>query len=176
MSDCQFQHRGEVFAALHSHWSGACRLGGYNKYFSRKHGVYVAVSTQAGLQRHRQCGNILFVLCFFVTLEYVATVFVQWVEFFLSLKLQNGYVDETMSPEPESTKWWLISGWSIPSKQPPEVGLLLLVKILQVLVLRRSRPTWFCWTALNKEWRDMSHDWKLNFFFRYQALPNFHPS
>lgn len=42
---------------------------------------------------------------FFFTLEYVAAVFIRWVEFFLSMKLQNNYVDQKISAESESTKW-----------------------------------------------------------------------
>lgn len=37
----------------------------------------------------------------------MATLFVHWVEFFPLMKLQNGYTDLKMSPEPEvvSMKW-----------------------------------------------------------------------
>lgn len=38
-----------------------------------------------------------------------------WAEFFLSLsvKLQNGYRDKKMSPEPTSIKHWVVNGWNI---------------------------------------------------------------
>lgn len=84
------------------------QLEGYGGYFGFNHGIKVTVSRQIGLRRlqetgttpQEQCGDIL---CFssFFTLESVATVFVHWMEFFLSMKLHNGYTDYKMSPGPE---------------------------------------------------------------------------
>lgn len=36
---------------------------------------------------------------------YQATIFVHMMEFFPPMKLQNSYVDQKMSKEPESPKW-----------------------------------------------------------------------
>lgn len=127
LQDTRNKKMSDNFTVLRSCWSGAHRSGSeatmnilaenmaFMSLFRAKMDCSVTCVTP-----HEQYG--IFMLVFFM-----------FVEFFLSLKLQNSYVDETMSPEPESTKWWLISGWSIPPKQAPAVGLLLQVKILQAL-------------------------------------------
>lgn len=43
------------------------------------------------------------------TLEFMATIGVYWVEFFLSVKLRNGYVGLKMSPESSLTKRWEVN-------------------------------------------------------------------
>lgn len=52
---------------------------------------------------------MFFVHCF-VTLKSMSAVGVHWGGFFMSVKLQSDYMDQKMSPEPESTKWWAVTG------------------------------------------------------------------
>lgn len=83
-------------------------------YFGQKIGVNVSISRQIGLPYlpdtwmtiHEQYGDILcfsFVLFVFI-FDCMATVNFLWVDLFLFVKLQNGYMNSKMSPEPTTTK------------------------------------------------------------------------
>lgn len=54
----------------------------------------VKISTLASTTTATVWRHVMFFVCWFIyMLEYVATVFVHWAELFLSMKLQNCYVD-----------------------------------------------------------------------------------
>lgn len=78
-----------------------------------KHGANFAILRWSGLLNlldtlltpQEQCGGLLFLSCclfYFFILEYVATMFVYWIEFFQSTKLWKSCLDYKMSQKPEA--------------------------------------------------------------------------